>query len=119
MKLTQEQFNCIAEYESDFGKALNENYFRIVNRKMLLEYDQIYRSVFGRESKILNGCNRCVLSDIKMIARVYFEDKAELEAKKNEEVAVENKEEEEKPKKMSQYTYGDKKETKKTTNKKK
>lgn len=94
MKLTQEQFDYIAQSEIEFVKAVKENYFRVVNRNMLAEYAKIYKSVFGKDSKILNGCSRCVLTDIKQLAKVYFDDKAELEAQKNIEVADN---EEEKP----------------------
>ena len=80
MKLTEEQYNLIAEYEKDFRHAINDGYFRIVNRKLLTDYAAIYKSVFKKDSKILNGCSRCVLADIKTLAKVYFDDKAEKEA---------------------------------------
>lgn len=80
MKLTEEQYNLIAEYEKDFSHAINDGYFRIVNRKLLTDYAAIYKSVFKKDSKILNGCSRCVLADIKTLAKVYFDDKAEKEA---------------------------------------
>lgn len=108
MKLSIEDYNKIAEYDKDFSHALNENYFRIVNRNLLKDYAEIYKRVFNRDSKILNGCNRCVLQDIKLLAKVYFDDKKEMTAKINE-IVDENNKEEQKPKKMSQYTYGDKK----------
>lgn len=80
MKLTEEQYNLIAEYEKDFSHAINDGYFRILNRKLLTDYAAIYKSVFKKDSKILNGCSRCVLADIKTLAKVYFDDKAEKEA---------------------------------------
>lgn len=115
MKLSIEDYNKIAEYDKDFSHAINENYFRIVNRNLLKDYAEIYKRVFNRDSKILNGCNRCVLQDIKTLAKVYFDDKKEMTAKINE-IVEEN--EQETPK-MSKYTYGEKKTAKKTTNKKK
>lgn len=80
MKLTEEQYNTIQEYEKDFHHALYEGYFRIVNRKLLTDYAAIYKSVFNKDSKILNGCSRCILADIKTLAKVYFDDKTEKEA---------------------------------------
>lgn len=121
MKLSIEDYNKIAEYDKDFSHAINENYFRIVNRNLLKDYAEIYKRMFNRDSKILNGCSRCILQDIKALAKVYFDDKKEMTDKINE-IVDENNEEEQKSKKMSQYTYGDKKTEKKstkTTNKKK
>ena len=78
MKLSIEDYNLIAEQEKEFGHALNESYFRIANRKMLQDYAAIYKRTFNKDSKILNGCNRCVLADIKQLATVYFQDKDEM-----------------------------------------
>ena len=80
MKLTIEDYNKIAEYEKEFSHAINEGYFRIVNRNLLVDYSAIYKRVFNRDSKILNGCSRCILQDIKMLANIYFNDKKEYEA---------------------------------------
>ena len=84
MKLSIEDYNKIAEYEKEFSHAYNENYFRIVNRNLLKDYAEIYKRVFGRDSKILNGCNRCILADIKLLAKAYFDDKNEMTAAINE-----------------------------------
>lgn len=81
MKLTQEEYNKLQEIDSELGHAINDSYFRVVNRKMLQDYAAIYKRVFGRDSKILNGCSRCILNNIKELAKVYFEDKAEIENK--------------------------------------
>ena len=78
MKLSIEDFNLIAEQETEFSHALNQNYFRIANRKMLQDYAAIYKRTFNKDSKILNGCNRCVLADIKALATVYFQDKEDM-----------------------------------------
>lgn len=80
MKLNTEDYNFINQYEKEFGHAVNESYFRIVNRSILRECAEIYKRVFNKDSKILNGCNRCVLADIKTLATIYFKDKAEKEA---------------------------------------
>lgn len=124
MKLTIEDYNKIAEYEKEFSHAINEGYFRIVNRNLLVEYAAIYKRVFNRDSKILNGCSRCILADIKRLATVYFKDKEEKNSIKSIEEPIEEPVEEEAPKKMSQYSYGKKAtktnatKTKKTNNKK-
>ena len=91
MKLSKEDFNYIKESESDFSHALNENYFRIVNRSMLKNYADIYKRTFKRDSKILNGCNRCILMDIRQLANVYFLDKKEMEAREKEEMEAKAK----------------------------
>lgn len=112
MKLTEEQYNKIQEYEKDFHHALYENYFRIINRKLLVDYAAIYKRVFNRDSKILNGCSRCILQDIKLLAKAYFDDKEEKSKQETLETTnIEVKNEEIKPKKAQT--------TKKTVNKKK
>lgn len=81
MRLTTEDFNSIKEYEQYFSHAINEGYFRIINRGLLKVYAEIYKRVFNKDSKILNGCSLCVLNNIKELAAVYFQDKKELETK--------------------------------------
>lgn len=91
MKLNIEDYNFIAEYETEFGHAVNDSYFRIVNRNLLRVCADIYKRVFNRDSKILNGCNRCVLQDIKALATVYFQDKDEMAQNKAIETIEEEK----------------------------
>lgn len=78
MRLNKEDFEYIKQYEEHFAHALYDGYFRILNRNMLRDFYDIYRRVFGRDSKILNGCNRCVLQDIKDLAKAYFNDKNDM-----------------------------------------
>lgn len=81
MRLTTEDYNSINEYEQYFAHAINDGYFRIINRGLLKNYAEIYKRVFNKDSKILNGCNLCVLNNIKELAAVYFQDKKEMETK--------------------------------------
>lgn len=125
MTLNEKQYEYLEQVEDHLKHAVNENYFRIVNRNMLLEFHNIYKDIFKSDSKILNGCSRCILADIKRLATVYFKDKEEKNSIKSIEEPVEEPVEEEAPKKMSQYSYGKKTtktnatKTKKTNNKKK
>lgn len=79
MRLNLEDYKKISEYEKDFSHSINEGYFRIVNRSLLKDYADIYKRTFNRDSKILNGCSRCILQDIKQLAKAYFDDKKEME----------------------------------------
>lgn len=79
MKLTQDEFNKLSEIETELTHAVKENYFRIVYRPMLAEYAKIYKRVFRKDSKIIGGCNHCVLNDMRQLAYVYFDDKKEME----------------------------------------
>lgn len=125
MKLNIEDYNFIAEYETEFGHAVNDSYFRIVNRNLLRVCADIYKRVFNRDSKILNGCNRCVLQDIKALATVYFQDKAEMTKAINEIVDENAENEPKKAEKRPQQpkrcltTQADRKKTAKNNNKKK
>lgn len=87
MRLTTEDFNSIKEYEQYFSHAINEGYFRIINRGLLKVYAEIYKRVFNKDSKIMNGCSLCVLNNIKELAAVYFQDKKELETTAKAETA--------------------------------
>lgn len=114
MKLNTEDYNTIAQYETEFAHSVNENYFRIVNRNLLKNYADIYKRVFNRDSKILNGCSRCILQDIKALATIYFQDKKEMENEAKNTAIETPKEEKPKtaPKKNKNATKG-----KKTTKK--
>lgn len=91
MRLNLEDYKKISEYEKDFSHSINEGYFRIVNRSLLKDYADIYKRTFNRDSKILNGCSRCILQDIKQLAKTYFDDKKEYEAQ-NKAVETSNEE---------------------------
>ena len=75
MTFNDEQYKYLEQLEESLGHAVNDNYFRVVNRQMLAELAKIYVDVFGGTTKILNGCSKCILTDIKRLGKAYFEDK--------------------------------------------
>lgn len=100
MTFNDEQYKYLEQLEESLGHAVNDNYFRVVNRQMLSELAKIYVDVFGGSTKILNGCSKCILTDIKRLGKAYFEDKkAKNKPKKVENEPVETKTELETPKK--------------------
>lgn len=128
MTLNEEQYKYLEELEIHLHHALYEGYCRIINRDVLKVMDSIYQDIFKSKSKMLDGCSRCILYDIKKLADIYFKDKKEKESEEAKNIAIEEPieepVEEETPKKMSQYSYGKKAtktnaaKTKKTNNKK-
>lgn len=118
MTLNEKQYEYLEQVEDHLKHAVNDNYFRIVNRNMLLEFHNIYKDIFKSDSKILNGCSRCILADIKQLATVYFKDKEEKNSIKSIEEPIEEPVEvpveEEAPKKATKAST-----TKKTANKNK
>jgi len=95
MNFKDEQYKYLEQLEESLGHAVNDNYFRVVNRQMLSELAKIYVDVFGGTTKILNGCSKCILADIKRLGKAYFEDKkAKNKPKKVENEPIETIEEE-------------------------
>lgn len=90
MTLSKEEYEYLSAFDYQFHTALANNYTRIDVRGVLAKMAEIYERVFKTKSKMVGGCNKCVLTDIKRLARVYFEDKAEYDAEKAS-VEAENK----------------------------
>lgn len=80
MTYSKEDYEYLSKFEFHLRSAVDSNYCRIDARNTLGEFDTIYQRAFGRKSKLTNGCNRCVLENIKELAKAYFEDKRAYEA---------------------------------------
>ena len=90
MTLTKEEYEYLSAFDYQLHTAVERNYTRIDVRGVLAKMAEIYERVFKSKSKMVGGCNKCVLTDIKRLARVYFEDKKAYDAEKAA-VEVENK----------------------------
>ena len=101
MKLTEQEYELLSKDEMQLEKAIKSNYCRICNKDVLTLYDKIYQRLFKKKSKMLDGCPRCVLSDIKKLAVVYFQDKMAYETQNKPIETIEDEKAIEKPKKTT------------------
>lgn len=74
--MNQEDYEFLKNFEYHLGTALNSNYCRLDAKNTLSQIAAIYERTFSTKSKIIGGCNRCALNDIKRLARAYFDYKA-------------------------------------------
>lgn len=92
--MTKEQHDRLSKYEQHFNTAYRLNYLRNLGREAVTELDEVYVQLFGHSSKLKSGCSACVMSEVKRMAREYY-DYQEPE----EEQPTDNKEEQPKKKK--------------------
>lgn len=83
MTFNDEQYKYLEELEIHLYHAYYESYCRIINKDVLKVMDSIYQDVYKTSSKLLDGCGRCIYSDIRKLAKSYFADKEERNAKKD------------------------------------
>lgn len=103
--MTQEIFEKLKPYEEKLYTAYYCQFVRLTEPNAKQELAKIYKEYTGEDGNIMNGCTRCVLNGIRLLAKPYFEMKkalAEMEAKKEADKVV--IEPENKPKKPRQKT---------------
>lgn len=125
MNFTKEQREILKQYEDRLNTAYNLNYVRGLTYKASDAILGVWREVKGKDENVNFSCSHCVLSFMKKVGKMYFEDLAEI-AKANEMVKVldevmaevpDPKEPEPKPKKPAATKKSTKKATKKATKK--
>ena len=90
--MTKELFEKLSKYEEKLHTAFYCDFVRLTDPSMKRDLAQLHKELFGTEGNIMNGCNRCVLTALKNIAREYYRFQKQLEAeeaKKAEEVREE------------------------------
>ena len=122
MNYSKEDYEFLKTIEDKLYTAVYCQFVRLSNRGDMVKADEIYRRVFHTDKGIIGGCSHCVYEACKKLGKLYFEDKKAYE-KAEKEQNIEKEAENEpkkapKAKKMSDYTYGEKK-TAKNNNKKK
>lgn len=86
--MTREIYNELEKYEQHLKTAKYCDYVRNVTSTELSVLNGIYKILFGKDSKLGNGCSKCQLKDYKKIADAYFEYKERM-AKEAEEAETE------------------------------
>ena len=103
MIFTNEEFEFLKTIEDKLYVACYCKFVRLSNRTQLEQLDKIYKRVFHSETGAIGACSHCLLEICKKVGNLYFKEKKEMEETENKAV------EEEKPKKMSEYSYDSKK----------
>lgn len=86
MTLTQEQFECLAQYEAHFAAAIDSRYYKALGIEAARQINAIHKDLFGRTKDIT--CGACRLEMLQAVGKVWRIDRAEREARASAEAAV-------------------------------
>lgn len=70
--MENEIFEVLKKYDKQFNQIKDSNFCRLMGTPSLKELDECYRKIFGKASKLLNGCNACIMGSLKELSREYF-----------------------------------------------
>lgn len=77
--ITKEIYDRLKVFEQHLGNAYKGNYVRALTTKDSSTLAEIFEEIFNQKSRIRNGCGHCVLSDMKLMGKEYFQYKEQLE----------------------------------------
>lgn len=77
--INKDIYDKLVEYEHPLGTAYKANYVRALSSKALIDLDNLYQEMFNQKSRIRNGCGHCVLQDLRVMGKEYFDYKEQLE----------------------------------------
>lgn len=86
MKLTDEQFQVLSKYETQFRTAVKSRWARFPGTAALHEIHGIQRHVTGRATSLNTTCSTCVLRLLTEMGNIYFAEKAERDAQRKVDV---------------------------------
>lgn len=81
MKLTDEQFQTLSKYETQFRTAVKAKWARFPGTAALHEIHRIQFEVTKRKSVLNTSCSTCALRLLTEMGHIYFADKAERDEK--------------------------------------
>ena len=79
MRLTDEQFQILKQYETQFRTAVKARWARIPGTAALHEIHRIQFEVTKKKTALNTSCSTCVLRLLTEMGHIYFADKAERE----------------------------------------
>ena len=79
MKLTDEQFQTLSQYETQFRTAVKARWARFPGTAALHEIHRIQFEVTKKKTALNTSCSTCVLRLLTDMGHIYFADKAERE----------------------------------------
>lgn len=77
MRLTDEQFQTLSKYETQFRTAVVSKWARIPNNAALHEIHNTLCEISGKRTTINTSCSSCILRLLTEMGNIYFADKAE------------------------------------------
>lgn len=82
MTFTKEQLDTLSKWEDHFHTAINADWARNPGRIGMDElYDTLHAATGDNRSRNYN-CQSCILHLLQDVGRIYYKDKAEIEALK-------------------------------------
>lgn len=91
MKFNEEQIKTLSQWEYNFHCAVHADWTPNPGSLALSTIHQIFCQVTGDQRRLNDNCQHCILELVRDCGRIYFADKAELEAKKARKVASTDK----------------------------
>ena len=95
MKLTDEQFQTLSQYETQLRTAVRSRWARFPGTSAMHVIHNIKTQVTGHASRLNTSCSTCVLRLLTEMGNIYFADKAEREQKRvqvsDEQIPVQEK----------------------------
>ena len=95
MKLTDEQFQTLSQYETQLRTAVRSRWARFPGTSAMVKIHKIHNEVFKRKTVLNSSCSSCVLRLLTEMGNIYFADKAEREQKRvqvsDEQIPVQEK----------------------------
>ena len=79
MRLTDEQFQTLSKYETQFRTAVKARWARFPGTAALHEIHGIQFEVTKKKTALNTSCSTCVLRLLTEMGHIYFADKAERE----------------------------------------
>lgn len=89
MKLTDEQFQTLSQYETQFRTAVKARWARFPGTAALHVIHGIQYEVTKRKTALNTSCSTCILRLLTEMGHIYFADKAEREEQNRVQVSDE------------------------------
>lgn len=74
MRLTEEQFNALAPYQSNFETMVRSKWARHPGSAALDLIHEIYCKVTGSTQKLNKGCSHCIMRLLEDMGRIFLAD---------------------------------------------
>lgn len=104
MKMTDEQFNALAQFEDNYKTAIDLGYSRYPGRAGVDTMFNIYRDLTDTRVNMNRSCSVCILHLVQKVGKLYFAEKARREEEALKAKAVEEEKTETKPNKAKKTT---------------
>lgn len=80
--ISQEDMQALESYEYSFKTAIENNFARHFGSKQYAALKEIYKHITGKYPTTNFSCGYCAIGFIKQLGKLYFDEKARLEAEK-------------------------------------